>query len=80
MFLRSNVIVFPEGDIQEIQHTLQINQIVDLNGVPLHFPLPTPRMIAYRVYKIKTNVINKGEEIREHYLELIPSYELEEYV
>ena len=64
MFLRSNVIIFPEGDTQEIQHTLNINQIVDLNCVPLSFPLPTVRMIAYRVYKIKTNIINKGEEIR----------------
>jgi hypothetical protein len=54
MILKENVLVYPEGDTQEIRHRLQINQIVDLNGNPLRFPLRNTRIIAYRVYRIST--------------------------
>jgi len=35
MFMKSNFIIYPEGDVQEIEHSLSINELVDLNGNPL---------------------------------------------
>ena len=79
MFIKSNFIIYPEGDVQEIEHSLSINELVDLNGNPLQLPLPTTKMIVYRVYKINVKT-PKGEEIRQHYLELVSAYELGQYV
>jgi hypothetical protein len=79
MIEKVNAIVFPEGDTQEIDGPLAINQMVDLNGRPLHPPLPTYRMIAFRVVKISTRQ-TRNEEIREHYVEIIPANELREFV
>jgi hypothetical protein len=79
MFMKSNYVIYPEGDTQEIDHRLTINQLVDLNGFPLPLPLPTCKMIAYRVYKINVKT-PKGQEIREHFLELVNVHELEQYV
>ncbi|MBN2737709.1 MAG: hypothetical protein JXR70_12065 [Spirochaetales bacterium] len=70
MILYTNKLIFPDGETQEIEHTLNINQIVDLNGYPLTLPLPTPKMIAYRVCRISTQS-NRGEEIRNFHLELM---------
>jgi hypothetical protein len=52
MFMTSHFIVYPEGDEQEIQFPLRFGSLVGLNGVMLRPPLPTHKMIAYRVYKI----------------------------
>lgn len=71
-------IVYPEGDIQDIPHDLRINQIVDLNGYPLTFPLKSAKMIAFRVYK-KSTKETSDENITFFYLEQVPVYELEEY-
>jgi len=79
MFMKSNFIIYPEGDVQEIEHSLSINELVDLNGNPLQLPLPTTKMIVYRVYKINVKT-PKGEEIRQHYIELVNTYELGQYV
>ena len=79
MFMKSNFIIYPEGDVQEIDHSLSINQLVDLNGSPLNMPLPTTKMIVYRVYKINVKTPT-GQEIRQHYLELVNVNELEQYV
>jgi len=79
MFMKSNFIIYPEGDVQEIEHSLSINELVDLNGNPLQLPLPTTKMIVYRVYKINVKT-PKGEEIRQHYIELVNAYELGQYV
>jgi hypothetical protein len=78
MIDKVNAVVFPEGDTQEIDGPLSINQMVDLNGRPLVPPLPTHRMIAFRVVKISTRQ-TRNEEIREHYLEIIPANELREF-
>jgi hypothetical protein len=75
--LLSYVIVYPEGDSLEIAHRLRVNQLVDLNGNPLTSPLPTARMIAYRVWKISTRAEKGSEEIAFH-LELVKRPELEE--
>lgn len=42
-------IVFPEGETQEVDHPLSVNDIVDINGNSLTLPLPTNRMLAYHV-------------------------------
>ncbi|MBN1797400.1 MAG: hypothetical protein JW822_02415 [Spirochaetales bacterium] len=76
--MKSNFIIYPEGDVQEIDHSLSINQLVDLNGNPLQVPLPTTKLIAYRVYKINIQTPT-GQEIRQHYLELVNVNELRQY-
>ena len=78
MFIREFFIVFPEGDIQEISGRLPINEIVDMNGNPLLLPLPTNKMIAFRVAKIKTEE-KKGRNDTFHFLELLSAEELIEY-
>lgn len=77
MLLESFVLVYPEGDSIEIGHRLRVNQLVDLNGNPLSPPLPSSRMIAYRVWKISTRS-EKGSEETFFHLELVRRPELEE--
>jgi len=79
MFITEHFIVFPEGDAQEIRGRLSLNQLVDINGNPLALPLPTNRMIVFRVAKISTNEYKGGKEIY-HYLEQMSARELLEYV
>jgi len=79
MFISEYFIVFPEGDSQEIHNRLRLNQIVDVNGNPLPLPLPTNRMVAFRVDKIRTNDYKGGSETY-HYLEQLSARELLEYV
>ncbi len=69
-------IAYPEGDDREIEHELRVNQLVDLNGNPLPLPLPTSRMIVYRVWKVSTRQERHTEEITYH-LELVTRPELE---
>ena len=77
MTLYSRRLIYPEGEAQEIDHRLRINQLVDLNGNPLSLPLATDRMIVYRVFKISTNT-PIGEEITNYHLELVRRDELTE--
>ncbi len=79
MHLTTRWIVYPEGDSREIEHTLSINQLVDINGFPLAPPLPTTRMIVYRVFRIATESL-KGEDIIRYYLEQLWRDEMEELV
>ncbi len=74
--LRTLTIVYPEGDTREIEHELRVNQLVDLNGYPLPLPLPTARMIVYRVWKVSTRAERYAEELLYH-LELVTRPELE---
>jgi hypothetical protein len=74
--LQSFHIVFPDGDSQEIENRLKPNQLVDLNGNPLGLPLPTVRMIVYRVWKISTRTERKCEQTMYH-LELVKRPELD---
>ncbi|MGA2762782.1 MAG: hypothetical protein ABSG17_05410 [Spirochaetia bacterium] len=69
-------LAYPEGDDREIEHELRVNQLVDLNGNPLQSPLPTARMIVYRVWKVSTRQERNTEEITYH-LELVTRPELE---
>jgi hypothetical protein len=72
------VVVYPDGERQEIEHPLRIDQLVDLNGIPLRFPLPTPKLIAYRVYAKHTRK-QRNEDVTEYHLELVPARELLAY-
>ncbi|MDR2953325.1 MAG: hypothetical protein LBU82_08805 [Treponema sp.] len=78
MFTNEYFIVFPEGDIQKTNGRLPINAIVDINGRPLSLPLPTNKMIAFRIARIKTDE-NKGGNKTYHFLELLSAEELLEY-
>jgi len=78
MFIQEYFIIFPEGDVQEISGRLPINDIVDINGNSLPLPLPTNRMIAFRVAKISTREFKGGAETY-HHLELLSAAELMEY-
>ena len=60
----------------EIEHELRVNQLVDLNGNPLPLPLPSARMIVYRVWKVSTRAERNTEELFYH-LELVTRPELE---
>jgi len=79
MQINEYFIVFPEGDSQEIQYRLSLNQLVDINGNPLDLPLPTNKMIVFRVIKVRTNDHKGGSETY-HYLEQVDARELLEYV
>jgi hypothetical protein len=73
---RTITIVYPEGDSREIEHELNVNQLVDLNGNPLPLPLASARMIVYRVWKISTRAERYTEDVYYH-LELVTRPELE---
>ena len=57
---------------------LPFNTLVDMNGRVLSLPLPTSRMIAFRVARIKTEE-NKGSRETFHFLELMSAGELASY-
>lgn len=78
MELVTRLVVYPEGDTAEIGHDLVVNQLVDLNGLPLRLPLPTSRMIAYRVFRKSTRIVRR-EEIVSYYLELVSEAELRSF-
>jgi hypothetical protein len=78
MFISEYFLVFPEGDIQEIKGRLPFNSIVDMNGNVLAQPLPTNKMIAFRVAGIKTDE-KKGSSETYHFLDLLSAEELLEY-
>ncbi len=75
MDLNTYILKYPEGDEIEIGHGLIFNQIVDINGNPVRTPIPSPKMIIYRVYKISTSEERK-EITKNYYLELITGKEL----
>jgi hypothetical protein len=79
MTLYSKILVYPEGDTREIDHALRIDEVVDLNGNPLSLPLPTPRMIAYRVYRIST-AESRAEVVTSYFLELLTRDKILEYL
>ncbi len=68
-------IVYPDGDRQELEVPLRIDSLVDLNGRALALPLPSPRVIAYRVVKIR-HIEERGVHAIFHYVELVPASEL----
>jgi len=78
MYMEEFYIVFPEGDTQEIQRRIRINTLVDVNGNPLSLPLPTNRMVVFRVARVQQKESNGLSETY-HYLELVSARELLEF-
>ncbi|TFG84552.1 MAG: hypothetical protein E4H20_02875 [Spirochaetales bacterium] len=75
MTIETRYIVYPDGDRQETDRLLRMNEVVDMNGRPLTLPLMTIRMIAYRVFKVR-HVEERGQLDILFYLELVPPHEL----
>ena len=71
-------IIFPEGDSQEIEWPLRFGQLVDVSGRPIGLPLPTVRMLAYRVRAISTDE-TRNEDIVSYALEQLFPDELRQY-
>lgn len=71
-------LVFPDGETQEIEHQLNVSDIVDLNGISLRLPLPTNRMIAYHVSRKRT-AEDRGLVVTWYYLEQLDAMELLQY-
>ena len=65
-------LVYPEGDTQEIDWQLRFNEMVDVAGKPLSTPLPTVRMLAYRVFRVDRQDSRNEEMIRYHLEQLFP--------
>ena len=79
MTIFSEILVYPDGETQEAAQKLQINQLVDINGIPLNLPLPTLKMIVYRVFKITVHE-SRGENTKRYHLELVKREEMLDYV
>lgn len=75
MTIETTYLVYPDGETQETEAKLRINQLVDMNGFSLRLPLADPRIIAYRVHKIRRQE-TRGESNLYFYLELVPVSEL----
>jgi len=71
-------LVFPEGDVQETRGRLPFNALVDMNGNVLSLPLPTNKMIVFKVAGIKTEE-RTGVSETYHFLDLMSAEELLEY-
>jgi len=76
MRMNSYYLVYPEGDLQEIDAPLSFDEIVGLNGMPIRLPLATARTLAYRVYRINRKE-ERGETAHFYFLEQIVGRELE---
>ena len=79
MHISEFYIVFPEGDVQEVNGRLPFNSLVDLNGNVLYPPLQTNKMIVFKVSGIRTEE-KTGESITYHLLDLLSAEELKEYI
>ncbi|MBN1520831.1 MAG: hypothetical protein JW923_12185 [Spirochaetales bacterium] len=75
MTVETRWLVYPDGEKQETERLLSMNELVDMNGFPLSLPPATDRMIAYRVYKVR-RLEERGSLDVLFYLELVPAWEL----
>ncbi|MFP4114809.1 MAG: hypothetical protein ACOC0E_01630 [Spirochaetota bacterium] len=78
MKFETRILIYPEGDTQEIEWPLRFNQVVDVSGRPLSLPVPTIRMLAYRVRSI-SNDETRNEYVTKYYLEQLFPGDLSEY-
>jgi hypothetical protein len=68
----THTLVYPEGDTQEIDWPLRFSQIVDVAGKPMRTPLPTVRMLAYRVSRIDSEDTRNEHIVRYHLEQMLP--------
>ncbi len=74
----TRLLVYPEGDTQEIDWQLRFNELVDVSGRPLQVPVPTVRMLAYRVRRV-SNEETRNEHVTRYYLEQLYPDDLAAY-
>jgi len=79
MTIYESRIVFPDGETQEIGQRLRISDVVDHNGNPLSLPLPTNRMLAYQVQRMRTTE-ERGIQVTWYFLAQLSSNDLMDYV
>lgn len=72
-------VTFPDGELREIDHPLQTGTLVDINAFPLSLPLPTNRMIVYRISAMRTKE-SRGTIATAYLLEQLDSEELVEFL
>lgn len=70
---------YPEGDTVEIDAPLAFGDLVDINGRRLSPPLPTIRMIVFRVRSITTEE-ERNRDVKNFHLEQVFPDELRDYV
>ncbi|MBU0934752.1 MAG: hypothetical protein KKI09_02330 [Spirochaetes bacterium] len=75
MTIETHWLIYPDGDRQETETAPRMNALIDMNGFSLPLPLRDPRVIAYRVFKIR-RLESRGELNILYYLELVPVREL----
>ncbi len=68
-------LVFPDGQTQEINHILRGGELVDVNGLELSLPLPTNRMLAYRISRKRT-AEDRGLVVTWYFLEQMTAMDL----
>ncbi|MBI9103261.1 MAG: hypothetical protein JEY99_12665 [Spirochaetales bacterium] len=76
MTIHSMRLLYPDGEWQETETPLYINEICDMNGHALRLPYPASMRLIYRVYRISTS-IETGEEIRCFHLEQLTMDEIQ---
>ncbi len=74
----TRILVYPEGDTQEIEWELRFHQIVDVSGRPLRLPVASERMLAYRVFRV-SNEETRNEYITRYHLEQLYPDDLAAY-
>ncbi|HON88514.1 MAG TPA: hypothetical protein PK746_03445, partial [Spirochaetales bacterium] len=75
MTVYEQYLVFPDGDTQEIEHSLSIDAIVDVNGIPLSANTIAQTNLMYRVYKIQKQE-KTGSCTTFYYLEQLSIYDV----
>ncbi len=75
MTVETRWLVYPEGERQETDRLIAMNELVDMNGNKLALPLAHSRIIAFRLYKIR-RVEERGVLDILQYLELVAAAEL----
>jgi len=70
---------FPDGEVREIGWPLSPGDLVDINAYALPVPLPTNRMIAYRISAKRTRE-KRGIVETWYRLEQLNAEELLDYV
>lgn len=74
----TRLLIYPEGDTQEIDWPLRFNQLVDVSGRPLRLPVPTVKMLAYRVRRV-SNEETRNEHVTRYFLEQLYPDDLAAY-
>lgn len=79
MTLYEYYIIFPEGEKQEILHSLPIGTLIDINGNVLSQRLTTNKIIAYQIASKRT-FEERGIVQTVYMLEQLSSDELLDYI